>query len=244
MEQQQRKLVQRVRHELRRRELVVASVTPLGEHFVSVTFTGDALEDFISLGFDDHVKFMLDDDASGEPVRRDYTPRHYDAQSRQLTIEFALHGHGAASDWARHAAPGQSAIIGGPRGSMIVPPDFDWHLLVADATGLPAIRRRVEELPAGTRAIVVALVDASDRILPETQAQLALHWVDDADALVAAVQALALPAGEGYAWGGGEAAMMKRVRDVLANDKALPKEAMRISAYWKQGAADFHEDLG
>lgn len=244
MEQQQRKLVQRVRHELRRRELVVASVTPLGEHFVSVTFTGDALEDFISLGFDDHVKFMLDDDASGEPVRRDYTPRHYDAQSRQLTIEFALHGHGAASDWARHAAPGQSATIGGPRGSMIVPPDFDWHLLVADATGLPAIRRRLEELPAGTRAIVVALVDASDRILPETQAQLELHWLDDADALVAAVQALALPAGEGYAWGGGEAAMMKRVRDVLANDKALPKEAMRISAYWKQGAADFHEDLG
>lgn len=244
MEQQQRKLVQRVRHELRRRELVVASVTPLGEHFVSVTFTGDALEDFISLGFDDHVKFMLDDDASGEPVRRDYTPRHYDAQSRQLTIEFALHGHGAASDWARHAAPGQSAIIGGPRGSMIVPLDFDWHLLVADATGLPAIRRRLEELPAGTRAIVVALVDAADRILPDTQAQLELHWLDDADALVAAVQALALPAGEGYAWGGGEAAMMKRVRDVLANEKALPKEAMRISAYWKQGAADFHEDLG
>ena len=244
MEQQQRKLVQRVRHELRRRELMVASVTPLGEHFVSVTFTGDALDDFISLGFDDHVKFMLEDDASGEPVRRDYTPRHYDTQSRQLTIEFALHGHGAASDWARHAAPGQSAIIGGPRGSMIVPPDFDWHLLVADATGLPAIRRRLEELPAGTRAIVVALVDASDRILPDTQAQLELHWLDDADALVAAVQALTLPAGEGYAWGGGEAAMMKRVRDVLANEKALPKEAMRISAYWKQGAADFHEDLG
>jgi NADPH-dependent ferric siderophore reductase len=244
MEQQQRKLVQRVRHELHRRELVVDSVTPLGEHFVSVVFAGDALECFVSLGFDDHVKFMLEDDAAGEPVRRDYTPRRYDAQSRTLTIEFALHGHGAASDWARHAAPGQSAIIGGPRGSMIVPPDFAWHLLVADATGLPAIRRRLEELPAGTRAIVVALVDASDRILPETQAQLEVHWVDHADALVAAVQALALPAGEGYAWGGGEAAMMKRVREVLANDKALPKEAMRISAYWKQGASDFHEDLG
>jgi NADPH-dependent ferric siderophore reductase len=239
-----RKLVQRVRHELRRRELVVASVTPLGEHFVSVTFAGDALEDFVSLGFDDHVKFMLADDASGEPVRRDYTPRHYDAQSRQLTIEFALHGHGAASDWARTAAPGQSATIGGPRGSMIVPPDFDWHLLVADATGLPAIRRRLEELPAGTRPIVAALVEESDRILPDTQAQLEVHWADEGDALVAAVQALTLPAGEGYAWGGGEAAMMKRVRDVLAIDKAVPKEAMRISAYWKQGAADFHEDLG
>lgn len=240
---EQSKVVQRVRHALRKRELVVDSVTPLGEHFVSVTFTGDDLADFISLGFDDHVKFMLDD-GTGEPVRRDYTPRHYDAQSRTLTIEFALHGEGAAADWARQAAPGQLATIGGPRGSMIVPPDFDWHLLVADATGLPAIRRRLEELPAGTRAIVVALVGAGDRILPATRAQLDVHWADDADALVAAVRALALPAGEGYVWGGGEATMMKQVRDVLVIDKALPKEAMRISAYWKQGAADFHEDLG
>jgi NADPH-dependent ferric siderophore reductase len=243
MEQQQRKVVQRVRHELLRRELTVDSVTPLGEHFVSITFTGDALADFVSLGFDDHVKFMLDD-APGGPVRRDYTPRHYDAQSHKLTIEFALHGHGAASDWARQATPGQAAVVGGPKGSMIVPPDFDWHLLVADAAGLPAIRRRLEELPAGTRAIVVALAGAGDRILPASQAQLELHWVEDADALVAAVQALALPAGEGYAWGGGEAAMMRRVRDVLVDEKALPKEAMRVSAYWKQGAADFHEDIG
>jgi len=242
MEQQQRKVVQRVRHALLRRELTVDSVTPLGEHFASITFAGDALADFVSLGFDDHVKFMLDD-ASGGPVRRDYTPRHYDAQSRKLTIEFALHGHGAASDWARQATPGQAAIIGGPKGSMIVPPDFDWHLLVADAAGLPAVRRRLEELPAGTRAIVVALAGAGDRILPASQAQLDVHWAEDADALVAAVRALVLPAGEGYAWGGGEAAMMRRVRDVLVTEKALPKEAMRVSAYWKQGAADFHEDI-
>ena len=242
MEQQQRKLVQRVRHELHRRELVVDSVTPLGEHFVSVTFGGAALDGFVSLGFDDHVKFMLGD--GDDQVRRDYTPRSYDAQSRQLTIEFALHGEGAASDWARQAAPGQPATIGGPKGSMIVPLDFDWHLFLADVTGLPAIRRRLEELPSGTRAIVVAQVAASDRILPATQAQLEVHWADDADALVAAVRALTMPAGEGYAWGGGEGSMMRRVRDVLVDEKALPKEAMRISAYWKLGAADFHEDLG
>lgn len=241
MEQQQRQVV-RVRHELRKRELTVASVTPLGEHFVSITFTGDALADFVSLGFDDHVKFMLDD-GTGEPVRRDYTPRHFDAQSRQLTIEFALHGDGAASDWARQATVGQPAVIGGPRGSMVVPADFDWHVLVADATGLPAIRRRLEELPSGVRATVIALAAPGDRIMPATRAELDVHWAVDADALVAAVQAVTLPAGEGYAWGGGEAAMMRRVRDVLAA-KGVPKEAMRVSAYWKQGAADFHEDLG
>ena len=240
--EQQRKQVQKVRHELQRRELVVDTVTPLGDHFVSITFTGPSLDSFVSLGFDDHVKFFLDD-VAGEPVRRDYTPRHYDTQSRRLTIEFALHGEGAASDWAKQAAPGQAASIGGPKGSRIYPADFAWHLLVGDATGLPAIRRRLEELPPGARAIVVALAGAGDRILPDTQAQLETHWADDADALVAAVRAVVLPAGDGYAWGGGEAAMMKRVRDVLADEKAVPKDAMRLSAYWKQGAGQFHEDI-
>jgi len=77
-----------------------------------------------------------------------------------------------------------------------------------------------------------------------SHASLQLQWVADGAALVAAVQALQLPAGEGYAWGGGEAATMARVRDVLVKDKQHPRDAMRISAYWKRGASDFHEDLG
>src|SRR6187551_1837070 len=85
--------VQRVRHELRRRELEVARVDRLGAGFVSVTFAGPALADFVSASFDDHVKFILDADTPA-PVGRDYTPRRFDAAARELTIEFALHGDG------------------------------------------------------------------------------------------------------------------------------------------------------
>ena len=56
-------------------------------------------------------------------------------------------------------------------------------------------------------------------------------------------EALALPAGEGFAWGAGEAAAMVRVRNLLL-DKGQPKEAMRVAAYWRQGQADYHEELG
>lgn len=65
MEQPQREPVQGVRHERRGRALVVDSVTPLGDHFVSITFGGAALVNLISLGFDDHVKFILDAGAGG-----------------------------------------------------------------------------------------------------------------------------------------------------------------------------------
>jgi NADPH-dependent ferric siderophore reductase len=233
--------VQRVRHELRRRDVEVIRVGRVGASFASVTFGGESLADFTSDSFDDHVKFMFTD-AAGEVVRRDYTPRHYDHARRELTIEFELHGDGLACTWARQAAPGQHATIGGPRGSMIVPTDYAWHLLVGDATALPAVHRRLEELPAGAQALVIVQVaDTADERDFHSDARLDVQWVRSGDELVSAVQALQLPPGEGYAWGAGEAGMMARLRTMLLNEKAHPREAMRMAAYWKRGASDFHD---
>jgi len=242
MEQQNSRQVQRVRHELRLREVTVAGVAPVGAHMVAITFQGEALHDFVSLSFDDHVKFMFDG-ADGVQVRRDYTPRRFSAAARALTLEFALHGDGAASNWARQARVGQKVIVGGPRGSMIVPMAFDWYLLAGDSTALPAMRRRLEELPAGSRVIVVAAADAGDRLPFAGAAQPEVHWVEDDDALVERVRTLALPEGAGFAWSAGEAAAMRRLRAVLAEEKGIAKDAMRVSAYWKQGVADHHENL-
>ncbi len=240
---QRERRVQRVRHELRRREVQVVRTEAVGPGFVAVTFGGDSLADFTSDGFDDHVKFMFDDDEAGEPVRRDYTPRRFDRARRELTIEFAVHGEGRASAWARQAAAGQPAVIGGPRGSMIVAADHDWHLLAGDATALPAIHRRLEELPRDVHAIVVVqLADAADRRRLAGDARLDLQWVSTPEELVAAVDALALPPGEGYAWCAGEAGAMTRLREVLAG-KSHPREAMRVAAYWKRGASEHHEEL-
>lgn len=240
-----RRVVQRVRHELKRRELEVLRVAEVTPHFRSVTFTGAALDDFITGSFDDHVKLMLRSGGSGaDPVMRDYTPRHYDRAARELTLEFALHGDGPAAAWAAQATPGQHAMIGGPRGSFIVPLDYDWHLLVGDETALPAIARRLEELPASTRAIVIAQTgDVADRRALTSAAALDLRWVDSADQLVAAVRALALPTGEGYAWCAGEAATMAALRRVLVDEKGHSRHAIRAAAYWKQGVIAHHENL-
>jgi len=126
--------------------------------FRRVVFGGESLADFVSASFDDHVKLMLDT-GGAEPVRRDYTPRAFDTAARELTLEFALHGDGPAARWAAQAAPGQSVTIGGPRGSFVVPTDYAWHLLAGDETALPAVARRLEELPAEAHAIVVLQVD-------------------------------------------------------------------------------------
>jgi NADPH-dependent ferric siderophore reductase len=234
--------VERVRHELRRRELRVLRVADLSPGVRSITFGGHAMEGFVSASFDDHVKLMLDL-GGPEPVRRDYTPRHHDAAARELTVEFALHGEGPAALWAAQAAPGQEATIAGPRGSMIIPVDFDWHLLVGDESALPAIARRLEELPAGTRVIAVLQVADADRRPLATAADVALTWVSHPAACLAAVRTLTLPPGEGYAWCAGEAGEMAALRRVLVDEKGHDRQAIRAAAYWKHGEVAHHENL-
>src|SRR5262245_1930010 len=167
----------RVRHEPRRRVLEVKRVDKVSAHMIRVTFGGD-LEGFTSLGFDDHIKLFFPDGpavAGGEAptLSRDYTPRRHDAAANTLDIEFVLHDAGPATRWAEQVRPGQLLQIGGPRGSFIIPTNFDWHLLIGDDTGLPAIARRLAELPRGTRAVVLAEVDSpADQVEFESPANV------------------------------------------------------------------------
>ncbi len=230
--------VERVRHELKRRHLTVTHVEQLTPHFRRITFTDESLSDFVSASFDDHIKVFVDD------ARRDYTPRRFDNAARELVIEFALHGDGPAAEWAAQAAPGHTLEIGGPKGSMIVPLDYDWHLLVGDETAFPAVARRLEQLPAGARAVVILqTADAADRREFESAANVDLTWVATDAQLLAAVRALALPAGDGYAWCAGEASCMAALRRELVDVKGHPREAIRAAAYWKRGATGHHENL-
>lgn len=235
--------IRRVRYELKRRDLTVARTRRVGASFMEVTLTGEALVGFQSAGFDDHIKLLFPS-ADGGAIGRDYTPRRFDPLRGELVIEFLLHGEGIASQWARGAAPGSELVVGGPRGSMVIPTDYDWHLLAGDETALPAISRRLEELPAGARAIVLALAaDPRDERAFVTSANLDVTWVRTNADLIAHAAELRLPGGEGFVWAAGEAATMARVREQMLVNKEHPREAARISAYWKRGASAHHEDL-
>lgn len=208
----------------------------------AVTFFGESLANFVSLSFDDHVKLMFRD-GSGTWHRRDYTSRRFDIVRRELTLEFGLHESGPASDWAREARLGMPAVIGGPRGSLSVPDDHDWHLLGGDACALPAIHRRLEGLPAGSKALVIAQVPTpDDRRLPDSVAELQVRWVSTANELAGALVETPLPQGDGYVWCAGERSAMARAREILVS-KGHPPGAMRVSAYWKQGVTADHEKL-
>lgn len=257
--------VARVRHPLKVRRVRVQGVQRLGANFLRVRFAGDDLHDFVSASFDDHAKLMLPTRpgaplvlaepgvdglvwpaGADKPVMRDYTPRAFDTAEGWLDIEFLLHGEGAASEWAARAQAGDEVGLGGPRGSFVVPTGFDWHLLVGDETALPAISRRLEELPEGARAVVVAeTAHEGDRRDFSGRAEVEVRWVRAGvtDALAREVASLTLPAGDGFAWAAGEAASMVAVRQALVQGHGLDRSRVRASAYWKRGSTGHHETL-
>ncbi len=142
------KYPQRVRNELRFRELTVLRVERIGSAFQRVVLGGEALEGFVSQGFDDHTKLFFP--AAGaaftppevtdeginwgdgvRPATRDYTPL-YDAGRHELAYDFFIHDGGIACSWALTAKTGDKLVIGGPRGSLVVPEDYAWQLYVTD----------------------------------------------------------------------------------------------------------------
>ena len=112
--------------------------------------------------------------------------------------------------------------------------------LLVDESAMPAIERRLAELPASSRAIVRVQAGAADQRVWTSAAQLDQQWVAS---LADAVDALQLPEGDGFVWAAGENRAMADLRKrILAKPGANPKR-MRIASYWKQGEAGHHEEL-
>ena len=246
--------IHRVMHEIKRRRLEVLRVVDLTPRMRRITVGGPELAGFISLGSDDHVKLFFpqtaEEQASLEglelsaglkstslPPMRDYTPRRFDLKTGELDIDFVLHGDGPASTWAAQAQLGQTLHIGGPRGSMVVPDMFDSYLLIGDETALPAIARRLEELPANRRATVVVEVENAAEEQPlQSAASVEVIWVHRDQAtedLLKTVEQLKMPEGQLYAWVATESALSRKARKVLLDTHGLEEAWIKAAGYWR-----------
>ena len=245
----QQQAIHRVSHEIKRRKLEVLRVTEITPLMRRITLHGPELNGFISLGTDDHVKLLFaqtpEEQATLEnfgpgaegprPTMRDYTPRRYDAATGELDIDFVLHGEGPAATWAAQAQPGQLLHIAGPRGSMIVPDMFDSYLLIGDETALPAIARRLEELPANRAALVVVeIANPDEQQVFQSAAQVDVIWIVRGEQdLVQVTRKLEMPEGRLYAWVATESGLSRKVRAVLLNEFGLDEAAVKAAGYWR-----------
>lgn len=247
--------------------LRVADVTPNvrritlgGEQLRAFTRDGLDLPAFATEGFDDHVKFFFPAEGADRPVlpgqnisslewpedarpiSKDFTPHRFDPEAGEVDFDFVRHEQGHAFAWAANAVPGQPAWIAGPKMSHGHPEGVDWLLILGDATALPAIRRWLSEMPAGTRAkVFIEVADEADRLPLPTEADAEITWLVRGDApagtttlLEDAVRELEWLPGEVFVWAAGEALTLKPIRRHLVNDRGVPKTHLDFTGYWRR----------
>ncbi|KAA8560892.1 NADPH-dependent ferric-chelate reductase [Pseudomonas extremaustralis] len=249
-------VIHRVTHEIKRRRLDVLRVVDITPRMRRITVGGPELEGFVSLGSDDHIKLLFPQNAAEQaalespsfnikgdgpqPAMRDYTPRRFDLSVGELDIDFVLHGDGPASTWAEQAQVGQHLYIGGPRGSMIVPDIFDSYLLIGDETALPAIGRRLEELPAGRKVLaVIEIHNTAEQQALHSAADVDVIWVvRGQDDLLDTVRNLTLPGGSLYSFVATETKLSRQVRRVLLDTHHVDEAYLKAVGYWRADGSD------
>jgi len=231
-------------------ELTVIDKERLSPGMIRLRFRSEDLSAFRGSEFTDrYVKLVFGDPAAldrGErPTLRTYTALDPDPAAGTLAIDFVVHGdQGVAGPWAAAAEPGDTIHVRGPGGAYAPDPTADWHLLAGDEAALPAIRQSVAALPADAEGHVVIEVDAASYEQPfPLPLGLELTWLHRSDpaspGLADAVRALPWRPGRVHAFVHGEAhAVMHEIRPYLFGDRAVPREDVSISGYWRQGRTE------
>jgi NADPH-dependent ferric siderophore reductase len=127
--------------------------------------------------------------------------------------------------------------------------DYDWYLLIGDETALPAIGRRLEELPLEAKAItVIEIADDAEQQATSGPASTTIHWVPrngaplgNPDLILDAVKSLSLPEGDGYIFASGESSMSKAVRSHFVDTLGHNPDWIKAAGYWQAGSSDFDD---
>lgn len=250
----------------------VVSAEWISPNMVRVIAGGEGLANFEDKGMTDaYVKILFPDPALGLeppydmarlreelpreqlPVTRTYTVRWFDPETRQLALDFVVHGDsGLAAPWAAGAKPGDRFAFIGPGGAYAPASTTNWHIFAGDHSALPAIAAAIERLPERAKGVAhIELTDARDILDIETAATIELNWLISPDTDDVEYLARALDNGawdetgsaepestEGvFVFAHGERESIKKVRRVLAR-RGLPRDQISISGYWARGRAE------
>lgn len=180
------------------------------------------------------------------PYPRRYTVRSWDQATRQLTIDFVVHGDvGRAGRWAQHAQPGDRLQFRGPAGDWAPDADADSYLLVGDESAFPAIGGSLERVSAGKPVVAVLEThDSAGEIAFSSPGDLTVVWVHragaaDPEALLRdAVAALEPLPGRVSAFVHGEAGSTRAVRRLLLEAGTVARADLSCSPYWRRGHDD------
>lgn len=251
-------------------ELQVLRTETVNPHITRVVLGGDGFDGFEAKPFtDSYAKLVFLPAGYDGPGPRDiesareldatvrtYTIRSVDPESREIAIDFVVHGDtGVAGPWAANAQPGDLLYVTSPNGAYAPDPAADWHLLIGDEAAIPAISVALQALPSGVKAqVFLEVAGPEDEIALTTSGDVDVHWVHrgggadevgeeasgDNAPLIAAVRGAEWLPGQVQVFIHGEAqTVMHNLRPYIRKERGVDaKWASSISGYWRRGRTE------
>jgi NADPH-dependent ferric siderophore reductase len=176
-------------------------------------------------------------------INRRYTIRSFDRSTSSVTMDVSLHGAGPGTAWVRDAQIGDVIDAIGPRGKIRVVPDAQWHLFIADETGLPGALAMMESLNPPSCALARFEVDnAGDEQPFNVSVAIDLQWLyregdNETSQLVAAVGAIEFPSEKGHAYIAAESSVVRMIQQIL-RQRGLQASEISAKAYWRKDRAN------
>lgn len=231
------------------RNIVVIDKIQLSPNMLRIRFGGPDLADFPADTDSAYIKMRITEPGPNReesPIIRTYTVRRFDVTSRELDVDFVLHGiAGPAAEWAQRCLPGDSIRITGPGPTKLVDHRGDWFLFAGDMSALPAISANLEKLPDSARGIaLLEIIDAADRQELKVPANLSVFWLENSHPEVAntmlldAIRDIEWLNGTPSIWVAGEFSQSLTIRQFLRSERKVDRDKMYVSSYWQIGKTE------
>ncbi|WP_333826617.1 siderophore-interacting protein [Pararhodobacter sp.] len=228
--------------------LIVTRRTILSPGMVRISLMPQADRRLTSSGFsDEFLRLRLTEgaEAGGTPVT--VSLRRFDPVSGAVDIDIVIRAQGRLSQWAQGVQPGARVMAGAPAGLYAPSREQHWQVLAADAAGLPALARILEDSPPTTDTRVFVEVADRNHILPlPAHPRSQVSWLVAGNGcspgkLAETLTDLPLPAGKGFVWVAGEQKAVRTIRRHLRGTLGLPASGYACVAYWIDRAEAWQE---
>jgi NADPH-dependent ferric siderophore reductase len=231
--------------------VTVAATEQISPNLRRVTLAGPSLRAWESTGKADefvHVHIPDAPRADGweedHDIARHYTVRRWNPAGPSIDIDVVTHGHGRGATWARTAREGDTVAVSDVHGYYAPPEGSTHRLLVADATGLPAVARILEEAsPHETFEVLIELISMDDAIALLSPAAVEVEWRVSGNgrgpsALVSCMDSMPTPADDTYVWLACESAQSRKARALVREHWTRHHSLYRIVGYWHVDAEE------
>ena len=160
----------------------------------------------------------------------------------EIKMWFVLHSHsGNLGNWAEKAKTGDQAILWGPRSMFSPSKKFSHLILIADETGIPAMKAISENNKNFSKCTTFyEVIDESCQIPTKGENNILENWIyregdepGEGEKLLNKLKVYQLPKNDFYIFGAGEARQMMKIRKFFKSE-GVAKEQMHITGYWKK----------